>query len=201
MEFSSEQRENLAEKKEAMPDGSYPIRNVADLKRAIQAYGRAKDKEATKRWIKKRARELDATDLLPEAWREDMEHSSMKVEGYLAHHGVKGMKWGVRRYQNLDGSLTAAGKKRRSQEGWSEDAKTASQIKKKSVNEMSNAELRKLTERQNLERQYRQLNPSKVKKGMTYVAAAAGTMGTLASLYNNSANLIKIGKRVVKAIS
>ncbi len=29
----------------------------------------------------------------------------------LQHHGVKGMKWGVRRYQNADGSLTAAGKK------------------------------------------------------------------------------------------
>ena len=31
---------------------------------------------------------------------------------YLAHHGIKGMKWGVRRYQNKDGSLTPAGKKR-----------------------------------------------------------------------------------------
>lgn len=30
----------------------------------------------------------------------------------LYHHGVKGMKWGVRRYQNKDGSLTPAGKKR-----------------------------------------------------------------------------------------
>lgn len=29
----------------------------------------------------------------------------------LCHHGVKGQKWGVRRYQNLDGSLTAAGRK------------------------------------------------------------------------------------------
>ena len=31
---------------------------------------------------------------------------------YLAHHGIKGMKWGVRRFQNFDGSLTSAGRTR-----------------------------------------------------------------------------------------
>lgn len=31
---------------------------------------------------------------------------------YIQHHGIKGMKWGVRRYQNKDGSLTPTGKKR-----------------------------------------------------------------------------------------
>lgn len=36
----------------------------------------------------------------------------MNNERYLVHHGILGQKWGVRRYQNEDGSLTAAGKNR-----------------------------------------------------------------------------------------
>ncbi len=34
------------------------------------------------------------------------------MSNYLYHHGIKGMKWGVRRFQNTDGSLTSAGKQR-----------------------------------------------------------------------------------------
>lgn len=37
---------------------------------------------------------------------------NIMYEPYLMHHGVKGMKWGVRRYQNEDGTLTTAGKSR-----------------------------------------------------------------------------------------
>lgn len=34
----------------------------------------------------------------------------------LYHHGIKGMRWGIRRYQNKDGTLTAAGKKRQAKQ-------------------------------------------------------------------------------------
>ena len=59
-ELDTEQRRMLAERGEALPDGSFPIRNGEDLRDAVQSYGRAKDRAEAKRWIKRRARELDA---------------------------------------------------------------------------------------------------------------------------------------------
>lgn len=40
-----------------------------------------------------------------------MGYYSVYNDEFLMHHGVKGMKWGVRRYQNKDGSLTLIGKR------------------------------------------------------------------------------------------
>lgn len=99
-DISTEARKAAADRDEALPDGSYPIRNKADLQRAIQAFGRASDKEKVKRWIIKRAKELDAVDLLPESWDvagSSTEHSTYDVDDFLEHFGVKGMKWGVRK--------------------------------------------------------------------------------------------------------
>jgi hypothetical protein len=66
--YTEESRMEMAKKGTAMSDGSYPIKDVADLRNAIQAYGRAKDKNATKAHIIKRAMALGAEDLIPENW-------------------------------------------------------------------------------------------------------------------------------------
>lgn len=40
------------------------------------------------------------------------DYMTFNEQNYLCHYGIKGMKWGIRRYQNPDGSLTSAGKAR-----------------------------------------------------------------------------------------
>lgn len=65
---SSEERSSLASAGKALPDGSFPIANESDLRNAIQAFGRAKDKSAAKAHIIKRAKALGKTSLLPESW-------------------------------------------------------------------------------------------------------------------------------------
>lgn len=66
--FTPEQRDRMAEEGTALPDGSYPIGTKEDLANAIQAYGRAKDKEKAKRHIMKRAKALGAESMIPANW-------------------------------------------------------------------------------------------------------------------------------------
>lgn len=68
--FTHEERKDLAKKGEAMPNGKFPIRNRQDLKDAIRLSGSSSmSKEDVKKWIKKRAKELNLEDELPEDWK------------------------------------------------------------------------------------------------------------------------------------
>ncbi len=69
-EFTESQREKLAKKGHALPDGSFPIRNKSDLKNAIKTWGLAKksNKAKAKKFIKLRAKQLGASDLVPKNW-------------------------------------------------------------------------------------------------------------------------------------
>lgn len=66
--YSDDQRDAMAKKGQSLPDGSFPIKDEADLRNAIQAYGRAKDKNAAKAHIMKRAMALKLEDLIPMNW-------------------------------------------------------------------------------------------------------------------------------------
>lgn len=82
----------------------------------------------------------------------------------LQHHGIKGQKWGVRRFQNPDGSYTAAGRQRAQQQ--------------KKSQPMSDEELAARVKRLTMERQYSKLvkestPPSQLEKSKKVVDAAS----------------------------
>ena len=92
-DYSDKEREALAEEGHALPDGSYPIKTVADLKNAIQAYGRAKDKAKVRAHITARAKDLGREDLIPETFKsvegelvkaDEMEHDPAELNAVRA---------------------------------------------------------------------------------------------------------------------
>ena len=101
----------------------------------------------------------------------------------LYHWGIKGMKWGVRRYQNKDGTLTSEGKKHYSQDH--EDYTRAHT--KKSVREMSDSELNT------------RINRLQKEKAIKIAGATATALGTVTTLYNNGSNAMKLGKSIVES--
>jgi len=104
-DYSADERESMSEAGFALPDGSYPIKDEEDLKNAIQAFGRAKDKEAAKAHIMKRAKKLGLEDAIPEEWmssKSDPEETEDKDEEAADEKGVLKV--------NADGEVTKCAK-------------------------------------------------------------------------------------------
>jgi hypothetical protein len=67
--YTNARRQEYAKRGIALPDGSFPINDVGDLRNAIQAFGLGKDSSAAKAHIIKRARALGKTELIPDSWK------------------------------------------------------------------------------------------------------------------------------------
>lgn len=119
----------------------------------------------------------------------------------LYHFGIKGQKWGIRRYQNPDGTLTEAGKRRKTkEESLSDDEKRFRELKKKKFSEMSNAEVNEYNNRANLYQNYKRLTPSKIAKGMAIIGGITSGLAVFNKLYGTIKAFDKNGSTIANSV-
>lgn len=88
----------------------------------------------------------------------------------LFHHGIKGMKWGVRRYRNKDGTLTDAGRNRERYSNIDKQIKNKRKSDLKQKRSMSDDDLRRRIARLKLEKEYKDLTTADVTPGRKFVS-------------------------------
>lgn len=93
--FSNKEREKLADKGEAMPDGSFPTASLQDFKDAVRSIGRAKNPAAVKKYLLRRAKEKGWEEHLPEDWVNGKEDTEK---------GVNYQESGERHFDGISGS-------------------------------------------------------------------------------------------------
>lgn len=107
-------------------------------------------------------------------------HLDLEVGEELKHYGKKGMRWGVRRERGPDGKVTG--------KVTSEDHDSTRSLKTKKQSEMSNAELKKVNERLQLERTNRELQSrgsiQKIKAGTQLAGTILAVGTTVTTAYN-----------------
>lgn len=132
---------------------------------------------------------------------------------YLAHHGIKGQKWGIRRFQNPDGSLTAEGRKRRgvggprqslrerfaSKKNDKTDEEKREELKQylrdhpkklpKYSKELTRAEADEIISNIQFDRRLKDIRQQEYDRGLEKIKTATNTMQTIANAFNTGKNV------------
>jgi len=111
-------REDDSDKKYGLPSlKKFPMPDAEHVRSAIKFFNYATSKEQEEELAEAIINRMKEYGLTFDDFTvgEENRFSKYIPKKELSHHGIEGQKWGVRRYQNKDGSLTALGKKKRKQ--------------------------------------------------------------------------------------
>lgn len=125
-------------------------------------------------------------------------------ELYLVHHGIKGQKWGIRRFENPDGTLTEEGKRRY---GSPENFRNSAEYKKYQAQQNSGrVEKKPRTEKQlandlRQKKRYRNVQTFKKVSATLGAAAAVTALGMIAYNHHVSKTSVDVGRAAVDRIN